>query len=226
MATQCQLKHWDTIIEAQKSQPYYQQILSHIKQEQANGYTIYPPQEDIFNAFKLTEYEKVQVVIIGQDPYHGEGQAHGLSFSVKPGIKAPPSLKNIFKALRNDLGYDAPAHGDLTAWAKQGVLLLNTTLTVRAHSAHSHAKIGWSHFTDAIIDHLNDHPNPLIFMLWGAFAQQKCQHIDSSRHLVLTAPHPSPLSAHRGFLTCQHFSKANDFLRAQGKIALKWDLNQ
>lgn len=192
--------------------------------EDAAGHVIFPPQDDVFNAFTYTPFERVRVVILGQDPYHGPGQAHGLSFSVPPGIKAPPSLVNIFKEIERDLGIVRPAHGNLVHWAKQGVLLLNAMLTVQQSNAGSHQGKGWESFTDAAIESLNRQREGVVFLFWGSYAQKKGALIDSTKHLVLTAPHPSPLSAHRGFLGCGHFSEANEYLQAQGQAPIDWSL--
>lgn len=213
---------WQDALAEEKQKPYFKAILQHLKDESQAGKVIYPPQPEIFNALKLTPFEDVKVVIIGQDPYHGPNQAHGLCFSVKPGIKAPPSLVNIYKELHSDLGLEIPTHGNLESWAKQGVLLLNATLTVEAHKPQSHAKIGWQTFTDTIITTLNNHPETIIYLLWGAYAQSKQRLIDTSKHIIFTAPHPSPLSAHRGFLGCQHFSKANAALESAGRSPIDW----
>ena len=189
----------------------------------AGGKTIYPPQKDVFNAFRFTAFADVKVVILGQDPYHGPRQAHGLSFSVLPGIPAPPSLVNIYKELSTDIeGFQIPPHGCLQSWAEQGVMLLNTVLTVEAGQAHSHANLGWETFTDAVIAALNRHREGVVFLLWGSHAQKKGQIIDRLRHFVLTAPHPSPLSAHRGFFGCRHFSETNRLLQEQGKNPIDW----
>ncbi|MFM2484736.1 uracil-DNA glycosylase [Celerinatantimonas yamalensis] len=216
---------WTPILGEQKKQPYFQQAMAFVSAERAAGKAIYPPQDDVFNAFKWTGLDDVKVVILGQDPYHQPGQAHGLCFSVQPGVRVPPSLVNIYKELSQDIaGFQIPQHGYLESWARQGVLLLNTVLTVEYGKAHSHAKCGWEQFTDAVISQLNDHCDGLVFMLWGAHAQKKGTVIDPQRHCVLKAPHPSPLSAHRGFLGCQHFSKANQYLQEQGKSPIHWQL--
>ncbi len=214
---------WKTLA-CEKQQPYFQSILQFLKSEQAAGKKIYPASTDLFNAFKYTPLDQVKVVILGQDPYHGPDQAHGLCFSVKPGIAPPPSLKNIFQELKSDLGLPIPTHGCLEHWAKQGVFLLNTVLSVEASKPQSHAKIGWETFTDKVIHLLNDHGQGIVFLLWGAFAQQKGQIIDTTRHPVLKTVHPSPLSAHRGFLGCRHFSKTNQLLRDAGKAEIDWQL--
>jgi len=185
---------------------------------------VYPPARQIFAAFHATPFDAVRVVILGQDPYHGPGQAHGLCFSVAPGIPPPPSLQNIFAELERDVGIVRPGHGDLTSWAQQGVLLLNATLTVRANEAGSHQGHGWERFTDAVIGTLSARHQGLVFLLWGRFAQQKAALIDADRHYLLKAPHPSPLSAYRGFIGCGHFSHTNDLLQAQGKRPINWAL--
>ncbi|MEG3134617.1 uracil-DNA glycosylase [Rouxiella sp. T17] len=214
---------WHDVIGQEKQQSYFVDTLKFVANERAEGKTIYPPQEDVFNAFRSTEFSQVKVVILGQDPYHGPNQAHGLSFSVRPGIPAPPSLVNIYKELTTDIpGFVRPNHGYLQSWADQGVLLLNTVLTVEAGKAHSHAKLGWETFTDKVIENLNAHREGVVFMLWGSHAQKKGSIIDTARHHVLKAPHPSPLSAHRGFLGCQHFSTANQLLEEQGLSPIDW----
>ncbi len=185
-------------------------------------YSIFPRGSEIFNAFWHCPLPQVKVVILGQDPYHGVGQAHGLSFSVRPGIPFPPSLLNIFKELKRDLDLDLPPNGDLSRWAKQGVFLLNATLTVRAHEAGSHQRMGWEIFTDEVIKVINHERKGVVFMLWGAYAQKKAELIDEKKHLILKAPHPSPLSAHRGFLGCSHFSKANDYLSQTNQEIIQW----
>ncbi|PJG84671.1 uracil-DNA glycosylase [Conservatibacter flavescens] len=219
------MKTWKDAIGEEKKQPYFLQILQQVQQEKAQGKTIYPPQHEIFNAFKLTEFDQVKVVILGQDPYHGPNQAHGLAFSVKPGIAPPPSLVNMYKELRDDIdGFIVPNHGYLVEWAQQGVLLLNTVLTVERGLAHSHAKFGWETFTDHVIARLNEQRENLVFLLWGSHAQKKGQFIDRQKHCVLTAPHPSPLSAHRGFFGCKHFSKTNTYLRQHQIPEIQWNL--
>ena len=215
---------WKTLLTPEKALPYFKKIISFIEQEKAKGKIIYPAQKDIFNAIQWTAFEEVKVVIIGQDPYHGPGQAHGLSFSVPRGIKPPPSLENIFKALENDLHISRPSHGCLESWAKQGVLMLNAILTVEANCPQSHAQIGWQTFTDTIIQLLDKHHEGLVFLLWGAFAQRKASMIDTKKHHLLFAPHPSPLSAHRGFLHCHHFSQCNAFLKKAGKTPIDWTI--
>ena len=195
-----------------------------LREEKAAGKDIYPPGPDIFNAFGHTPFDKVRVVILGQDPYHGPGQAHGLSFSVRPGVRVPPSLQNMFKEIEASLGLPRPDHGCLTPWADRGVLLLNAVLTVEAGQAASHQGKGWEGFTDAAIDALNREREGLVFLLWGSHAQKKGQLIDASRHLILRSVHPSPLSAHRGFLGCGHFAKANAYLESRGEPSMDWSL--
>ncbi|MBG6242127.1 MAG: uracil-DNA glycosylase [Candidatus Symbiopectobacterium sp. Dall1.0] len=214
---------WHDVLAQEKEQPYFVQTLTFAGNARAEGKVIYPPQKDVFNAFRYTEFNQVKVVILGQDPYHGPNQAHGLSFSVRPGIPAPPSLMNMYKELANDIpGFTIPQHGCLQSWAEQGVLLLNTVLTVEAGQAHSHANLGWETFTDRVISALNEKRDGIVFLLWGAHAQRKGSIIDTQRHHVLKSPHPSPLSAHRGFLGCRHFSKTNQFLIQQGQSPIDW----
>lgn len=220
------MKTWKEVLGCEKKQPYFQKILQQVHQARAEGKIIYPPNEDVFNAFKLTEFGEIKVVILGQDPYHGPNQAHGLAFSVKPGVQPPPSLANMYKELQKDIvGFQIPNHGYLISWSQQGVLMLNTVLTVEQGIAHSHANFGWETFTDKVISVLNEHRENLVFMLWGSHAQKKGQFIDRHKHCVLTAPHPSPLSAHRGFLGCGHFSKANQYLAQQGLEPIDWHLS-
>lgn len=220
------MKTWKDVIGIEKEQPYFQQILAQVQVARAEGKVVYPPQNEIFNAFKLTEFEQVKVVILGQDPYHGPNQAHGLAFSVKPNVPPPPSLVNMYKELATDIeGFRMPNHGYLVPWAEQGVLLLNTVLTVEQGKAHSHANFGWETFTDRVIAALNEQRDNLVFLLWGSHAQKKGQFIDRSKHCVLTAPHPSPLSAHRGFFGCRHFSKTNEYLRRRQIAEINWQLN-
>ncbi len=215
---------WDELLKDQFESEYYQKLRGFLKLEYSTR-TIYPSMYDIFNALKLTDYKDVKAVILGQDPYHGEGQAHGLCFSVKQGIKPPPSLINIYKEQHDDLGVDqSPGCGDLTKWAKQGVLLLNTSLTVRAGLANSHRGMGWEKLTDRIIELLNDSDKPIVFLLWGSPARKKAAFITNPRHLVLQAAHPSPLSAYNGFFGCKHFSKTNDFLVSHGREPIDWQL--
>lgn len=200
------MKSWADAIGREKQQPYFQKIIQQVNTERQSGQIIYPPAHDVFNAFRYTEFNRVKVVIIGQDPYHNENQAHGLAFSVQMGVDIPPSLKNIYKELASDIdGFQIPNHGCLKKWADEGVLLLNTVLTVKAHLAHSHKDIGWETFTDKVIEVLNQHRENLVFLLWGNPAQKKGSKIDTARHLVLKAAHPSPLSAHRGFFWLSSF---------------------
>lgn len=219
------MQTWHEAIGAEKEKTYFQTILEKVRHERQAGITVYPPERDVFNAFRTTEFGNVKVVILGQDPYHGAGQAHGLAFSVQPEIAVPPSLVNIYKELATDIeGFQIPQHGYLQHWAEQGVLLLNTVLTVRAGMAHSHATFGWEEFTDEVIRQLDKEREHLVFMLWGSHAQKKGAFIDRNRHLVLTAPHPSPLSAYRGFFGCKHFSQANAYLQANGLEPIDWQV--
>jgi uracil-DNA glycosylase len=213
---------WQAVLAGELSQPYFRRLEEFVAAER-QAHTVFPPEEDLFTAFRLAPYERVKVVLLGQDPYHGEGQAHGLAFSVRPGVKPPPSLANIFKELRDDLGCPVPDNGSLVPWAEQGVLLLNAGLTVRAHAAGSHANHGWETFTDAVIRALSARPQPVVFLLWGAYAQKKGQLIDPGRHRVLTAAHPSPLSAKK-FLGSRPFSRANQALRELGQAPIDWQL--
>lgn len=203
--------------------PYYSNLYKKIREEYSTR-QIFPPSDEIFTAFELTPLSDVKVVILGQDPYHGDGQAHGLCFSVKPDVETPPSLVNIYKELNSDLGCYIPNNGYLTKWAKQGVLMLNTVLTVRAHQANSHRGIGWEEFTDAAIRILNEQDRPIVYLLWGKPAQMKKSMLNNPKHLILEAPHPSPLSAYRGFFGCQHFSKANEFLQENGLEPVDWQI--
>lgn len=216
---------WKSHLGSEFHLPYMQELKSFLQREKAAKKIIFPKGKEIFNAFNWTPYEEVRVVILGQDPYHGPGQAHGLCFSVQPNVVIPPSLVNIYKELQTDMGIAPAKHGCLEKWAKQGVLLLNSVLTVQSGLAASHQGKGWETFTDKVISVLNDRKEPIVFMLWGAYAQRKGAHIDERKHLVLKAPHPSPLSAHRGFLGCQHFSKANQFLEEQGAKPIDWSLD-
>lgn len=203
--------------------PYYRELYTKIKKEYET-HTIYPPTEDLFSAYAATPLSKVKVVIIGQDPYHEPGQAHGMCFSVRPGIETPPSLVNIYKELHDDLGLYIPNNGYLEKWANQGVLLLNTVLTVRAHAANSHKGLGWEQFTDATIKAVNELETPVVFLLWGSNARAKKAFLNNPKHLVLEAPHPSPLSVYRGFYGCKHFSKCNDFLEKNGQTPIDWQI--
>lgn len=219
---------WRAALSDEFAQPYMAALKSFLQERKAAGARIFPRGADWFNALALTPLDKVRVVILGQDPYHGPGQAHGLCFSVLPGVRPPPSLVNMFKELRSDLGIEPPGHGHLEHWARQGVLMLNSVLTVEMGQAGAHANRGWERFTDAVIARVNAQEQPVAFLLWGSYAQKKAAFVDDiskgGRHLVLKAAHPSPLSAHNGFLGCRHFSRANDFLEAQGRGAIDWAL--
>jgi uracil-DNA glycosylase len=215
---------WKEALKAEFTKPYFLQIVTFLRAEKMAGKTIYPPGSLLFNAYNTTPLEKVKVVILGQDPYHGPGQAHGLCFSVSDGVPPPPSLVNMFKELNTDIGIPIPTHGNLTKWAEQGVFLLNASLTVQAASPMSHAKIGWADFTDATIKKISEQKEQVVFLLWGKFAQEKQSLIDETKHLVLKAAHPSPLSAHNGFLGCKHFSKTNEYLVKNGKTPINWNL--
>jgi uracil-DNA glycosylase len=215
---------WKAAISKEFEQPYFIKIANFLKEEKKNGKIIYPNGNNIFRAFDLTPIQNTKVVILGQDPYHNPGQAHGLCFSVLPPTPPPPSLKNIFKELENDLGIPIPNHGNLDYWAAQGVLLLNATLTVEANQPNSHSNIGWQQFTDSVINCVSTTLNHIVFMLWGSYAQSKINLIDSSKHYILKAPHPSPLSAHRGFLGCKHFSKCNQYLKEHNKQEIDWNI--
>ncbi len=214
---------WLEPLKPEFSKEYYKNLFYTLKNEYSNN-IIYPDSNDIFNAFHLTPLSKVKVVIIGQDPYHEPGQAHGLSFSVKPGIDIPPSLANIYKELHDEMGTYIPNNGYLEKWAKEGVLLLNTILTVRAHSAMSHCKIGWQEFTDAAIRAVNEQDRPIVYLLWGKPAREKAKMLNNPKHLVLETVHPSPLSAYRGFFGCGHFKKANEFLIENGETPIDWQI--
>ncbi len=214
---------WHDVLAEEKEKPYFVETLKAVANERAAGVTVYPPQKDVFNAFRLTELDDIKVVILGQDPYHGPNQAHGLAFSVLPGVPTPPSLLNMYKELEQDIaGFTRPQHGFLESWASQGVMLLNTVLTVEASKAHSHARFGWETFTDNVISAINQHREGVIFLLWGSHAQKKGSIIDTQRHHVLKAPHPSPLSAHRGFFGSKHFSQANALLIQSGQTPIDW----
>lgn len=214
---------WSEPLREEYKKPYYRELYERVVEEYRTG-TVFPPSDDIFNAFHLTPLSKVKVVILGQDPYHNYGQAHGLCFSVPPTAEIPPSLVNIYKELADDVGCSIPNNGCLIKWAKQGVLLLNTVLTVRAHQANSHQNIGWEKFTDAVIQIVDKQDEPIVFLLWGKPAQSKKQLLHNPKHLVLEAPHPSPLSAYRGFFGCKHFSQTNAFLVSHGKEAIDWQI--
>ena len=217
--------NWHDTLSEEKQQPYFQDLIHKVNQERADGKVIYPPNAEVFQAFVSTPLADIKVVILGQDPYHGPEQAHGLAFSVRQGVKIPPSLRNMYKELNTDIqGFEIPNHGNLHAWAEQGVLLLNTVLTVEAGQAHSHAKWGWERFTDKVVDVINQHQQHVVFLLWGSHAQKKGAMIDRSRHLVLEAVHPSPLSAHRGFFGCQHFSLTNQYLEETGQTPIHWQV--
>lgn len=212
---------WEKVLQTEFDKPYFKDLTDFVRSEYATA-TIYPPASLIFNAFNLCPFSKVKVVIIGQDPYHGPGQAHGLCFSVNDGVQFPPSLQNIFKEIKSDLDIPIPASGNLTRWAEQGVLLLNATLTVRAHSAGSHQKKGWETFTDSVIRILAEQKENLVFILWGAYAQKKGAFIDNNRHLILSSAHPSPLSAYNGFFGNHHFSLTNEWLQKHGIDTINW----
>ena len=216
---------WLNLLKPQFEQEYMLSLRKFLMTRKQHRAVIYPPGPQIFNALNSTPFDQVRVVILGQDPYHGPGQAHGLCFSVMPGVKTPPSLANIYREIQSDLGIDMPHHGYLQSWAEQGVLLLNAVLTVERGQAGSHQGKGWETFTDEVVRLLNDKTQGLVFMLWGSYAMKKGSMIDRKRHLVLTAPHPSPLSAHRGFLGCKHFSAANDYLEKQQKQPIDWSVN-
>ncbi len=224
MAKQIFSNDWQGVLEEEFSKSYYRELREFLKGEYANE-TIYPAKENIWNAFEHTAYHQVKAVILGQDPYHGPNQAHGLSFSVQPGIAHPPSLRNIFKELESDIGCPKPVDGTLTKWSDQGVLMLNTVLTVRQGQAHSHQKKGWEHFTDEVIRKLSAREEPIIFILWGKPAQTKKRLIDTDRHDIIEAPHPSPLSAHRGFFGSKPFSKVNKLLQSRGEAPIDFCLD-
>ncbi len=215
---------WQEALQGEFKKPYYRELYDRVNEEYRTR-KIFPPADDIFNAFHLTPLHEVKVVILGQDPYHNDGQANGLSFSVQKGVEIPPSLVNIYQELHDDLGCTIPDHGDLTKWAKEGVLLLNTVLTVRAHQANSHQGIGWEEFTDAAILALNSQDRPIVFILWGSQAQKKARMLNNPNHLILKSPHPSPLSAYRGFFGSRPFSKANAFLEAHGVAPVDWQID-
>ena len=214
---------WLKPLESEFRKPYYRELYSFVKDEYSRK-VVYPPSDEIFSALHLTPLKDVKVVLLGQDPYHNEGQAHGLSFSVRPGQDIPPSLVNIYQELHDDLGCYIPNNGFLESWAKQGVLLLNTVLTVRAHAANSHQGKGWEHFTDAIIEAVETQDRPIVYLLWGRPAQSKIPMITNPKHLILKAPHPSPLSAYRGFFGCRHFSQTNEFLERNGVTPINWQI--
>lgn len=215
---------WKRVLASEFDSPYMGELRQFLLEEKQAGKVIFPPGPEIFHAFDATPFDQVKVVILGQDPYHGPGQAHGLCFSVREGVRVPPSLVNIYKEIERDLGFAPPPHGHLEKWARQGVLLLNATLTVEQANAGSHQRKGWEQFTDAAIAHLNEERAGLVFMLWGSYAQKKGAIIDTDKHLVLKAPHPSPLSAHRGFIGCGHFSDANRYLEQHGQQPIDWQI--
>lgn len=217
---------WKKILSQEFEQPYFTEIRNYLKKEKEEGHMTYPPGSLIFNAFNLTPLDQVKVVILGQDPYHGKGQAHGLCFSVPNGVTPPPSLVNIFKEIERDLGIAPPRHGNLEAWAKRGVFLLNAMLTVRANQPASHQNIGWQQFTDRVIQTISDKKHHVVFILWGKFAMSKSTLIDPLKHLILTAAHPSPYSANAGFFGCRHFSQANEYLKRNGIGEVDWRLEQ
>lgn len=216
---------WDEILRSELESDYFAQIIKQLNAEYRK-YTCFPQPELVFNALRSTAYADVRAVILGQDPYHGVGQAHGLCFSVRQGVDTPPSLQNIYKEIHADLGLPIPSHGELSDWTGQGVLLLNTILSVRAHAPMSHAHLGWQRFTDAVIARLNEREDPIVFLLWGSPARAKKALITNPKHLILEAPHPSPLSAHRGFFGCKHFSKCNAFLQEQGLSEIDWQIHE
>lgn len=214
---------WDEVLEEEFNKPYFQELLLKVDEEYQK-HTVYPPQDKIFSAFKLCNYTDIKVVLLGQDPYHGYGQAHGLCFSVLPGVTPPPSLKNIFKEMADDVHVSEPNHGCLVSLARQGVLLLNTVLTVREGQPNSHAGLGWQTFTDAVIKKVNELDKPVVFLLWGANAKSKIPLITNKKHLILSCAHPSPFSAYNGFFGCKHFSKTNAFLKANGREEINWQI--
>lgn len=214
---------WQTVLAEEFEKPYFSKLQNFLLAER-QSYTIYPPEEQIFSAFELTPYENVNVFLLGQDPYHDQNQAHGLCFSVQPGIKPPPSLINIFKELKDDVGFEIPNHGYLVSWAKQGILMLNAVLTVRAHTPNSHKNQGWETFTDAVISKVNQKEDPVVFVLWGGYAQKKLKLIDTTRHTVIQSAHPSPLSARNGFFGSKPFSAINSALRSFGKPEIDWQI--
>lgn len=219
------MQSWQNFLQQQQQQEYFEQIQNYVANARQQGKVVYPPEDDVFSAFTATPLDQVKVVILGQDPYHGPDQAHGLSFSVKPGVKTPPSLANMYKELATDIdGFTIPDHGYLQSWAEQGVLLLNTVLTVEQGNAHSHAKIGWETFTDKVIEHIDQECEGVIFLLWGAHAQKKGKKINTQKHHILKSAHPSPLSAYRGFFGCQHFSQTNTLLQAMNKTPITWQV--
>ena len=213
---------WEKALADEFALPYFTTLRESVRRAYLGELPVYPPAKLVFNAFNLCPFDRVKVIILGQDPYHGNGQAHGLAFSVPDGIRIPPSLQNIYKEIRDDLGTSIPLSGNLERWATQGVLLLNATLTVGANEPASHQGLGWETFTDAVIAKVSEEKEHVVFLLWGKYAQEKSAHIDTTKHLVLKAPHPSPFSAHTGFLGCKHFSKTNNYLRSHGKKPIAW----
>lgn len=214
---------WQSVLTEEFNKPYFQQLDSFVSEERKN-HTIFPPEEDVFSAFELTPYDKVNVLLLGQDPYHDDNQAHGLCFSVRPGIKPPPSLINMYKELKTDVNFRIPNHGYLIDWARQGMLMINAVLTVRAHTPNSHKDKGWEKFTDAVISKVNEKTDPVVFVLWGGYAQKKEKLINSSQHKIIKCAHPSPLSARSGFFGSKVFSKINETLESVGKPAINWEL--
>ncbi len=215
-------KSWEKILQEEFEKPYFNELSKRVREAYLGSTPVYPPPTKVFSAFELCSWGAVKVVILGQDPYHGTGQAHGLCFSVQDGVKVPPSLQNIYKEIKDDVGGEIPTAGDLGCWAKQGILLLNAVLTVEAGKPASHQGIGWKQFTDAVIQKISDEKEHVVFLLWGKYAHDKGAHIDTSKHLVLKAPHPSPFSAHTGFFGCKHFSKTNEYLEKNGETPIEW----
>jgi len=219
------MNNWQTLLKQEQEQDYFKETMQYIDERRQQSINVFPQHKDIFNAFTTPNFNDIKVVILGQDPYHGAGQAHGLCFSVLPDIKIPPSLVNMYKELVTDIdGFTKPEHGHLQPWAEQGVFMLNTVLTVEEGQAHSHKHLGWERYTDKVIALINEHLEGVVFLLWGAHAQKKGKAIDTNKHCVLAAPHPSPLSAHRGFFGCQHFSKTNEYLLSSGKVPINWQV--
>ncbi|MFT5451194.1 MAG: uracil-DNA glycosylase [Enterobacterales bacterium] len=218
------MKIWSTLLEHEKEADYFKEVMQFVDDKRQSGTVVYPDRDDVFKTFELTKFAEIRVVILGQDPYHGANQAHGLCFSVKKGVPIPPSLKNIYKELASDLGIKAAEHGDLASWAKQGVFLLNSVLTVEASKANSHRNKGWETFTDQVIKIISEHSEHVVFLLWGNPAHKKIPLIDAEKHSILTTVHPSPLSAYRGFLGCRHFSKANQALLEHGQNVINWTI--
>lgn len=216
---------WKALLAEEFNSPYFQKIIDFLEEEKNNNRTVYPPREEIFSAFRLTPFEEVKVVIIGQDPYHGKGQAHGLCFSVKKGVPPPPSLINIFTEIKSDCGISISGHGELTSWARQGVLLLNAILTVRENQPGSHRNIGWQQFTDKVISLISEKKEGIVFLLWGKYAQSKSDLIDEGKHYILQAAHPSPYSVRAGFFGCRHFSKTNEILKSLKRQPINWSIN-